>query len=105
MGHLGDGNVHLICSIPIISNDDIKKLSSIQTELVKFAISLGGSVTAEHGCGVWKAPYLPLEHGTDAIDIMRKIKKIFDPNNILNPGKLYSFPKKLLNFLDNLEDV
>jgi glycolate oxidase len=103
MGHLGDGNVHLICSIPITTNDDIKKLSSIQNELVKFAISLGGSVTAEHGCGVWKAPYLPLEHGTDAIEIMRKIKTIFDPNNILNPGKLYSFPEKLLNFLDNVE--
>lgn len=104
MGHLGDGNVHLICSIPITSEDDIKKLSSIQNELVKLAISLGGSVTAEHGCGVWKAPYLPLEHGEDAINIMRKIKKIFDPNNILNPGKLYSFPKKISNIYNKLEE-
>jgi glycolate oxidase len=104
MGHLGDGNVHLICSIPITSEDDIKKLSSIQNELVRLAISLGGSVTAEHGCGVWKAPYLPLEHGEDAINIMKKIKKIFDPNNILNPGKIYSFPKKISNIFHKLED-
>lgn len=106
-GHLGDGNIHLICSTPITSEDDIKKFSSIQGDLVKLAISLGGSVTAEHGCGVWKAPYLPLEHGEDAINIMKKIKKVFDPNNILNPGKIYSFPKKISIFStknDQLEE-
>ncbi|MFW9881120.1 MAG: FAD-binding oxidoreductase, partial [Candidatus Thorarchaeota archaeon] len=98
MGHLGDGNIHLSSSIPITSEEDIKKLSSIQNDLVKIAISLGGTVTAEHGCGVWKAPYLPLEHGEDAIQIMGEIKNIFDPNNILNPGKIYSFPEKLSIF-------
>jgi glycolate oxidase len=97
-GHLGDGNVHLICTTPITSENDIKKLSSIQDELVKLATSLGGSVTAEHGCGVWKAPYLPLEHGKEVIDVMKNIKKIFDPNNILNPGKIYTFPDKFSIF-------
>jgi len=103
-GHLGDGNVHLICTVPITSEEDVQKLGSIQTELVKLAISLGGSVTAEHGCGVWKAPYLPLEHGEDAINIMGKIKAIFDPNNVLNPGKIYSFPNKVSNILGKLGD-
>ncbi|MHA2038622.1 MAG: FAD-binding oxidoreductase [Promethearchaeota archaeon] len=97
-GHLGDGNVHLICSTPITSEEDVKIFSSLQGDLVKLAISLGGSVTAEHGCGVWKAPYLPLEHGEDAINLMKNIKNIFDPNNVLNPGKLYSFPTKFSIF-------
>lgn len=90
MGHLGDGNVHLISTIPLKSEDDVKMIGKIQEELVKITTSLGGSVTAEHGCGIWKTPYLNLEHGEAKIDLMRKIKSIFDPNNILNPGKMYS---------------
>ena len=103
-GHLGDGNVHLICSTPITSEDDVKKFSTIQGDLVRLAISLGGSVTAEHGCGVWKAPYLPLEHGKEAMNLMARIKKVFDPNNILNPGKLYSYPKKMSIFSPEHEE-
>ncbi|MFW9898916.1 MAG: FAD-binding oxidoreductase [Candidatus Thorarchaeota archaeon] len=90
LGHLGDGNVHLIGNIELKSKENIKKLGDIQNELVNIANSLGGSLTAEHGCGIWKAPYLSLEHGEEAIEIMRKIKSMFDPNNILNPGKMYS---------------
>ncbi|TFG27005.1 MAG: FAD-binding oxidoreductase [Promethearchaeota archaeon] len=90
MGHLGDGNVHLISSITLKSKADIWKMGDLQEELVKLATSLGGSVTAEHGCGIWKAPYLPMEYGEDVVELMRKIKSIFDPNNILNPGKMYS---------------
>jgi glycolate oxidase len=96
MGHLGDGNIHLISSIPFKSKADIQKMGVIQDELVKFTTSLGGSVTAEHGCGVWKAPYLTLEHGKEVIELMGKIKLIFDPNNILNPGKIYSTNKLAL---------
>ncbi|MFW9822833.1 MAG: FAD-binding oxidoreductase [Candidatus Thorarchaeota archaeon] len=104
-GHLGDGNVHLICSTPIKSEEDIKKFSSLQGDLVKLALSLGGSVTAEHGCGVWKAPYLPLEHGEDVIRLMQNIKDVFDPNNILNPSKLYSFPKKISIFSNQSDQI
>ncbi|MFX1456148.1 MAG: FAD-binding oxidoreductase [Promethearchaeota archaeon] len=104
-GHLGDGNVHLICSTPIVSKEDVKKFSSLQGDLVKLAVSLGGSVTAEHGCGVWKAPYLPLEHGEDVIKLMQNIKDVFDPNNVLNPGKLYSFPKKISIFSNQRDQI
>lgn len=95
MGHLGDGNVHLIGSIGITSEDDVKKMSNVQKEVIDLAISLGGSVTAEHGCGIWKAPYLNQEHGSEVIELMKKTKLVFDPNNVLNPGKLYSVPQKL----------
>lgn len=93
MGHLGDGNIHLLSTIQLKSKSDIQKMGNIQNELVKLAVSYGGSVTAEHGCGIWKAPYLNMEHREEVIELMRKIKSIFDPNNILNPGKMYSINK------------
>lgn len=97
LGHLGDGNVHLLGSLELKSKEDMIKLGKIQDELIKMTTSFGGSLTAEHGCGIWKAPYLSREHGKDVIEFMRKIKSIFDPNNILNPEKLY-FPKGIAQF-------
>jgi glycolate oxidase len=93
MGHLGDGNVHLISSITLKSKSDVQKMGNIQNDLVKLATSLGGSVTAEHGCGIWKAPYLSMEHGKEVVELMGKIKSIFDPNDVLNPGKMYTIHK------------
>jgi glycolate oxidase len=90
MGHLGDGNVHLISSVTLKSKADIQKMGDLQEQLVELAASLGGSVSAEHGCGIWKAPYFNKLFGEDVVEIMRKIKSIFDPNNVLNPGKMYS---------------
>jgi glycolate oxidase len=49
---------------------------------------LGGTLTGEHGIGLAKAPYMEMEHERVALDLMRSIKKLFDPNNILNPGKM-----------------
>ena len=97
LGHLGDGNVHLIGSLELKSKDDITKLGKIQDELVEMTTSFGGSLTAEHGCGIWKAPYMSMEHGKEVMEVMRKIKSMFDPNNILNPEKLY-YPKEIALF-------
>jgi len=99
LGHLGDGNVHLIGNLELKTKEDIQKLGNIQNELVEIVTDLGGSLTAEHGCGIWKAPYLSLEHGEKIIEIMRKIKLLFDPNNVLNSGKMY-FTKKIALFSD-----
>ena len=52
------------------------------------AIRLGGTLTGEHGIGLQKAPFMSLEHDSVAMDVMRSIKKMLDPNNILNPGKM-----------------
>ena len=93
MGHLGDGNVHFISSITLKSKADVQKMGDLQEQLVTLAASLGGSVSAEHGCGIWKAPYLGMVFGEDVVELMGKIKSIFDPNNILNPGKMYSINK------------
>jgi glycolate oxidase len=57
-------------------------------ELFKLAVSLEGTLTGEHGIGLSKAPYMTLEHDPVAMDVMRSLKRLFDPNNVLNPGKM-----------------
>jgi glycolate oxidase len=57
-------------------------------EIFKLTCDLGGTLSGEHGIGLAKAPYMTLEHDQTAIDVMRDIKRLFDPNNILNPGKM-----------------
>ena len=86
-GHVGDGNFH----IDYISNDEgdykkILEMERIQHELVS---KYGGSVSAEHGIGLLKKPYLTLTRTEAEIDLMRSIKKLLDPVGILNPGKIF----------------
>ncbi len=86
-GHAGDGNVHLH---PIGQEMDkleetVKKLL---TEIYRLGISLGGAISGEHGVGFEKKGYLPMAAGKDKMDLMRRIKRAFDPDNILNPGKV-----------------
>ena len=57
-------------------------------EIFKLICELGGTLTGEHGIGLLKTPFMALEHGPVAIDIMGKVMKMFDPNNILNPDKM-----------------
>ena len=57
-------------------------------DLFKLAIEKNGTLTGEHGIGLAKAPFMKLEHDAVAMGVMSKIKKLFDPNNILNPGKM-----------------
>ena len=88
VGHLGDGNVHPVISFDSTDPDEVKRAESAVEEIFKTAVSLGGSLTAEHGIGLSKAPYMELEHDPIAMDVMRSLKRAFDPNNILNPGKM-----------------
>lgn len=92
-GHLGDGNVH--ADISMIYERDKKIdvsdqfIDKIRKEVYEITLSLGGMITAEHGIGLSKIPYLEMALSKTEIEIMRKIKKIFDPKNILNPGKIF----------------
>jgi glycolate oxidase len=58
-------------------------------EIFKLTLRLGGTLSGEHGVGITKAPYIGLELKRDTLDVMKKIKKVLDPNNILNPGKIF----------------
>ncbi len=88
-GHAGDGNIHV--NIMLDKNEPREAAGAeIATKaLFEQVIKLGGTLSGEHGIGITKAAYLPLELDAASLDVMRGIKKFFDPNNILNPGKIF----------------
>jgi glycolate oxidase len=87
-GHAGDGNLHPQILYDGYDPEQVKQMEAASADLFQLAIDLGGTLTGEHGIGLSKAPYMTLEHGAVAMDVMRSIKKMLDPNNILNPGKM-----------------
>jgi len=88
VGHAGDGNLHPSISIDGTNPDEMKRMQEASTELFKKVIGFGGTLTGEHGIGLAKARFMEMEHDHVAMDVMRSIKRTFDPNNILNPGKM-----------------
>ena len=87
-GHAGDGNLHPKVMFNGSDPDQVKRAGKAVDEIFRLTCELGGTLTGEHGIGLSKAPYMTLEHDPVEMDMMCKIKKIFDPNNILNPGKM-----------------
>jgi glycolate oxidase len=88
VGHVGDGNLHPVISFDGTNSEQVKRVEEATEELFEKVIELGGTLTGEHGIGLAKAPLMPLEHEGVAMDVMRSLKRLFDPNNILNPGKM-----------------
>ena len=90
-GHIGDGNLHIntLKSETMDQNTFIKKCEPISALLFNELKRLGGSVSAEHGIGLLKKPYLKYTKTAYEIELMKSIKKIFDPKGILNPGKIF----------------
>ena len=91
-GHIGDGNLHLnILKPENLQIEEFKeRCNEVSTHIFDAIKTLGGSVSAEHGVGTLKAPYLDYSKSDSEIDAMRAIKAIFDPDGILNPGKVFS---------------
>ncbi len=89
-GHAGDGNIHLL---PFMKNADqdtwLKKSPHFFREIYQMGVSLGGTISAEHGIGFGRKEYLNIAIDEKQMTIMKGIKKVFDPNNILNPGKVF----------------
>lgn len=88
-GHAGDGNIHVNVMIDKKIEGEAEKAEKAIEEVFKGALELGGTMSGEHGVGIAKAPYIPLEITEKAADYMKAIKKALDPNNILNPGKIF----------------
>jgi len=86
--HAGDGNFHPLITFDSRDKDMVARVEKASDELFKTALAMGGTLTGEHGIGIVKAPYMAMEHGQTAMDMMREIKRTFDPHNILNPGKM-----------------
>ena len=90
-GHAGDGNVHVNTLKDNHSDAEWRALvpTVLDEEIYGLTLSLGGMLTAEHGIGVTRRRYLPMALSESQIEIMRGIKAVFDPNGILNPGKVF----------------
>jgi D-lactate dehydrogenase (cytochrome) len=88
LGHVGDGNYHAV--FPVDPNDegDLARAEKVNAEIVDYALARGGTSTGEHGIGSGKTKHLEKEHG-DSIFFMRELKKLADPNGIMNPGKVF----------------
>jgi D-lactate dehydrogenase (cytochrome) len=87
VGHVGDGNFHVLLLIDMDSAEEIAKADTYVGWLNDLAISMEGTCTGEHGIGQGKRPYLPRELGA-ATDYMAAIKAALDPKGIMNPGKI-----------------
>jgi D-lactate dehydrogenase (cytochrome) len=88
IGHAGDGNFHVLFLVDPDDADEIARVEAVNERMVRRAIALGGTCTGEHGVGYGKSRFLELEHGPDVVELMRRIKTAFDPDGIMNPGKI-----------------
>ena len=88
VGHLGDGNFHVILPYDPKEEGTYNKIRDFSDLLIKKTLELNGTITGEHGVGLHKKSYLLQEHG-DCIPLMKSIKKSIDQNNIMNPGKIF----------------
>ena len=89
-GHAGDGNLHIyLCSDNMTDEEYVKTSNKVISELYKTAKSLDGNMSGEHGIGYARANYFEDFYGKEYTDLLRKVKKLFDPNYVINPGKIF----------------
>ena len=87
VGHVGDGNFHLVIVVDPDDADEMARAEALNERMVMRALAMDGTCTGEHGVGYGKMGFLEAEHG-EAISVMRDLKRALDPNNIMNPGKI-----------------
>jgi len=88
LSHAGDGNVHLVVAGKKGDRQEWDKIDRVVDTVVSRALALGGTATGEHGVGIGKRKYMNTEHGA-SLQWMQRLKSLFDPNGILNPGKIF----------------
>jgi D-lactate dehydrogenase (cytochrome) len=89
LGHVGDGNYHAVFPVDQADEAGLETVEKVNAEIVGYALDRGGTCTGEHGIGYGKTEHLRKEH-EDSLPFMRKIKRLADPNGIMNPGKIFS---------------
>ncbi len=89
-GHAGDGNLHPTCLTDERNPDEIRRAEAAFDEIFNESIKMGGTISGEHGTGLAKKKFLPALAGIPAVEMMRSIKSVIDPNGVLNPGKIFS---------------
>ena len=89
VGHVGDGNFHMLILVDPAKPDEIDGAKALQARMVARAIAMDGTCTGEHGIGLGKIDFLADELG-EAVDVMRSIKAALDPHGLMNPGKIFA---------------
>ena len=87
-GHAGDGNLH--CNVLFDRADERQRVDGAVAEILRAAVDLGGTITGEHGVGLAKRDFLEYEQGAEVVALERRLKAVFDPLGILNPGKIFA---------------
>jgi D-lactate dehydrogenase (cytochrome) len=90
LGHVGDGNFHVVFSIDPDAPEEMQEVEAINARLVERALAMHGTCTGEHGIGLGKQEWLVKELGEDTVDLMRTLKRALDPKDLFNPGKIFS---------------
>ena len=93
-GHAGDGNLHPNIIADERDAEEMRRVEKAVEEIFQAAIELGGTLSGEHGIGILKAPFMEMELGAVGVDMMKRIKRAWDPNDILNPGKIFPEPNQ-----------
>ncbi len=88
-GHMGDGNLHPTFLTDEKNHEEMERVEKAMHEIFDYAISLGGTITGEHGVGLAKKPFLPKALGNTSLGVMKLLKRALDPGGILNPGKIF----------------
>jgi glycolate dehydrogenase FAD-linked subunit len=86
LAHAGDGNLHPLIMTDLRDKEEMERVDKALVELYEAAMGMGGTLSGEHGIGIAKDRFMTMEFTQTSIDLMRGIKRVFDPNNILNPG-------------------
>ena len=92
LGHIGDGNFHLMFLVDPARPEETELAKQFNRRLIERALRMEGTCTGEHGIGLGKMESMRLELGEDVIGLMREIKNVFDPENLMNPGKVVPPP-------------
>jgi D-lactate dehydrogenase (cytochrome) len=90
VGHVGDGNFHFGYLVDPASEEERARAEGLNERLIARALAMGGTCTGEHGIGLHKMRFLEAEAGPGALEMMRTVKRALDPQNILNPGKIFA---------------
>jgi len=88
-GHAGDGNIHVNLMVDKNNKDEYARALKLVGDIFSATLELGGTISGEHGVGLTKKDFISMEIQPDELELMKKIKEVFDPKNILNPGKIF----------------
>jgi glycolate oxidase len=90
-GHAGDGNLHVnfLCDEDRYKESVARRIDAAREQLFRDTIALGGTLSGEHGIGLSKKKYMPIEQSESLIAWQKKLKRLWDPENLLNPGKIF----------------